>query len=92
MRKLLILMAVVAAMAAMAVSASGASAAIRYEVCHGPAPIRSGPESGASKIGELSNGEIFEAITNSYNNFDYGYAYGYVHADGYMNRNYECAI
>lgn len=90
MRKLTCILALVCALGALGVAASSASAIINYRVCHGPAPIRSGPGAGYGKIGELQNGEVFTAHQNSFENFDYGYAYGTAHIWGYINRNYYC--
>jgi hypothetical protein len=90
MKRLTCIFGLVCAFAALSIAPSAASAAINYRVCNGPAPIRSGAEAGASVIGYLQNGEVFEAKQNSANNFDHGWAYGSVHAEGFMNRNYEC--
>ena len=90
MKKLTSILALVCVFAALAVAPSGASAAINYRVCNGPAPIHASYESTSPTIGYLQNGEVFEGIENSLNNFDYGYAYGSVHAWGYMNRHFEC--
>jgi hypothetical protein len=89
-------MAVIAAIAAVSVSASASAepvaepAAINYRVCGGPAPIHTSYSSTSPTIGYLQNGEVFGVTQNSLNGFDYGYAYGSVHAYGYMNRHFEC--
>ncbi len=100
MRKLVLLVAVIAAMTALTALTVTASAdptaepdgtAIQdYRICNGPAILRSAPEASGGWRGEMSDGQVFGVIANSYNNFDYGYAYGNNHIYAYMNRNYEC--
>jgi hypothetical protein len=95
MKKLMCIVGLVCAFAVAGVATSGAAPAspavgINYRVCGGPAPIHSSYSSGSPTIGYLQNGEVFEATQNSLENFDYGYAYGSVHAYGYMNRHFEC--
>jgi hypothetical protein len=87
MKKLACLVGLICAIAALTVAPS-ASAAIRYKVCHGPAPVRNAPESSAPVIGYAQNGDFFEATQNSKNNFDLGYVNG--KWLGYLNRNYYC--
>lgn len=90
MKRVTCFFGLVLALAAFAAVPSVASAHINYRVCNGPAPIRSGPNSSSSKIGELQNGEVFTTDANAINGFDQGYAYGSAHVSGYMSRNYEC--
>ena len=91
MKKLTSVLVLICALAVLGAVPSVASAAIRYQVCRGtPAPIRTAPEASAPIIGYLTVEEIFEAKQNSANGFDHGWAYGSVHAEGYMNRMYEC--
>ena len=90
MKKITCISALICALGALGVAPSGASAIINYRVCNGPAPIHASYSSSSPTLGYLQNGEVFTADQNSYENFDYGYAYGSLHVYGYMNRHYEC--
>jgi hypothetical protein len=94
MKKLTCIIGLICAFALAGVASSGATTAspavINYRVCGGPAPIHSSYSSTSPTLGYLQNGEVFEGMYNSLENFDYGYAYGSVHAYGYMNRHFEC--
>jgi hypothetical protein len=90
MRKWTCILGLVLAFAALGVAPSGASAIINYRICGGPAPIHSSYSASSPTIGTLQNGEVFTGHQNSYENFDYGYAYGSAHVWGYVNRHFYC--
>jgi hypothetical protein len=94
MKKLICILGLICVFGALGIVSSGASASgpegIEYKVCEGPAPIHASDNSESLTLGHLGNGQIFYAVNNSANNFDYGIAYGNVNSYGFMNRHYEC--
>jgi hypothetical protein len=91
--KFTLLLAVACALVAMSVVASTAQAGINHRICWSSVTVRQRAEYSAPPVnfpGVLYEGQVFEVTQNVQGGWDYGYAYGGVHAYGYIPQGAEC--